>query len=276
MPASRSHRIRVRSWEELQHALFADAWNPQIERFRTHHAFRGLSDADYRLETTLMRLGGAYSDLERHLVRNFRKYAHSDVVERDSHWHWVSVAQHYGLPTRLLDWTNSPFVALHFVTANLERFHQDGAVWVVDYTAVHRLAPPILREQLQREGANVFTVEMLSRTIDSFERMQEIAETPFALFFEPSAIDQRIYNQYAFFSVASDNQLALDDWLAAHPEVWRQIIIPAELKWEVRDKIDLANINERTLFPGLEGLCRWLHRYYSPKLPPALGGEGEH
>ena len=44
-----------------------------------------------------------------------------------------------------------------------------------------------------------------------------------------------------------------------------QIVIPAELKWEIRDKLDQANINERVLFPGLDGLCMYLKRYYSPK-----------
>lgn len=263
-----ANETRVGSWNALQEELFADAWNPEIARFRSHHAFRGLSDAGYRLETALMRLRGDYANLERHLIRNFRKYAHGSLVERDSLWHWVSVAQHYGLPTRMLDWTNSPFVALHFATCNLDKFDRDGAVWVVDYTRAHQLLPPALRRALEEEGANVFTVEMLSRQVPDYASLHQLSTDAFVLFLEPPSIDQRIYNQYAFFSVASDSQMALDDWLVDHPELWRKIIIPAELKWEVRDKVDLANINERTLFPGLEGLCRWLHRYYSPKEPP--------
>ena len=57
----------------------------------------------------------------------------------------------------------------------------------------------------------------------------------------------------------------LDDWLESKPELCRRAIVTAELKWEVRDKLDQANINERTLFPGLDGLSRWLERYYMPK-----------
>ncbi len=43
------------------------------------------------------------------------------------------------------------------------------------------------------------------------------------------------------------------------------IFIPASIKWEVRDKLDQANLNERTLFGGLDGLCSWLRRHYWPR-----------
>ena len=67
----------------------------------------------------------------------------------------------------------------------------------------------------------------------------------------------------------SSPEARLDLWLAAHPQLFRRIIIPAELKWEIRDKLDQANVTERVLFPGLDGLSRWLKRYYSPRVPPS-------
>jgi hypothetical protein len=255
----------VNSWENLQSELFADSWNQDLRRFRSRFAFRGLSDSSYRLETTLIRLGGKFDELERHLLRNFKKYAHRSVVERDSIWHWLSVAQHYGLPTRVLDWTYSPFIAMHFATANINKFDRDGVIWAVNYVKAHELLPTALRQRLELEGANVLTVEMLSESIKSLQELDTLAHEKVAIFFEPPAIDDRIVNQYAFCSIMSDPCMVLDDWLDAHPGIARKIIIPASLKWEVRDKLDQANINERVLFPGLDGLSRWLKRHYSPR-----------
>lgn len=259
------NEVRVSSWIELQNELFQDSWNPDLGRFRSRNAYRGLSDAAYRLETTLIRLQGPYWDLERHLLRNFRKYAARNVVERDSIWHWLSVAQHYGLPTRLLDWTYSPFIAMHFATANIEKFDVDGAIWALNYVRIHQMIPEKLRVRLEREGANVFTVEMLSESVESLAKLSSLSPEEFILFFEPPSIDDRIINQFALFSVMSDSTAVVDDWLRNYPELWRKITIPAELKWEIRDKLDQANITERVLFPGLDGLSLTLKRQYSPK-----------
>ena len=256
--------VRIHSWNELQEELFKDSWNTEIGRFRSRYAFRGLSDAGYPLETNLIRLSGKYIELEHHLLRNFRKYAHRSVVERDSFWHWLSVAQHYGLPTRLMDWTYSPFVAMHFATANIEKFDVDSAIWAVNYLKTHLLLPEKLKTRLDIEGANVFTVEMLAESAKSFQEFSEMSEEEIVVFFEPPSIDDRIVNQFAFFSMMSNPSSPLDGWLARHPNLWRKIVIPAKLNWEIRDKLDQANMTERILFPGMDGLSRWLKRHYSP------------
>jgi hypothetical protein len=258
--------IRVESWNELQDRLFEGAWNTELQRLRSPFAYRGLSTASYRLETTLMRLGGPFHEMEPHLLRAFRKYAHRGVVERDSIWNWLSVAKHHDLPVRLLDWTYSPFVALHFVTSNLQKTDVDGAVWAVNYAKVHERIPDTLRRALRHERADVFTVEMLAQSVQSLAELAGLAKEPFPVFFEPPSLDDRIVNQFAFFSMMSDPIVSLDDWLEARPDLWRKIIIPAGLKWEIRDRLDQANITERILFPGLDGLSQWLRRFYGPRV----------
>jgi hypothetical protein len=183
----------------------------------------------------------------------------------------------------LLDWTYSPYVALHFATAALDKLDADGVIWVVDFERAHTMLPPALRELLHTEGAQVFTVELLtslrrqkgsivseeSSFHEFVEKLTEFdalaREGEFLLFFEPPSMNERIVNQFALFSVMPNPQRIIDDWLAEHPNLFRRIIIPAALKWEWRDKLDQCNITERVLFPGLDGLCSWLRRHYSPK-----------
>jgi FRG domain-containing protein len=256
--------IRVKSWPELQDQLYADAWREEIGRHRSNFAFRGRSDAAEGLETTLFRLGGDSRSLEVYLVRNFRKYAGRRAVPSNSVWDWLALGKHHGLPTRLLDWTYSPYVGLHFATANQAAYDRDGVVWCLDYVRAKELLPDSLRDVLEHEGANVFTPELLERAAAGLRELDALGDEPFCLFLEPPSLDERIVNQYALFSLLSDPTARLDDWLEGHVDLVRRLVIPAELKWEIRDKLDQANITERVLFPGLDGLSAWLARYYRP------------
>jgi hypothetical protein len=259
------NEIRVSSWNDVNERLFEGSWNDGLRRFRATSAFRGMGRALHNLKTSLMRLGGPFASRERHLLRNFRKYAHNEGFAGDSVWNWLALAQHHGLPTRLLDWTYSPYVALHVATEDVRRFDRDGVVWCVDYVQANRYLPEILRKILEQEGSDVFTAEMLDRAARSLADFDTLSREEFVLFLEPPSLDQRIVNQFALFSLMSDPTVRLDRWLQARPHLVRRIIIPAEVKWEVRDKLDQANITERVLFPGLDGLSQWLKRYYSPR-----------
>ncbi|HZO56858.1 MAG TPA: FRG domain-containing protein [Bryobacteraceae bacterium] len=255
--------------------LFEHSWNDDLRRFRSRDAFRGMSDATYELSSSLIRLGGEYWKLEKHLVRNFKKYAHRSIVERDSTWHWLSVAQHHGLPTRLMDWTYSPFVALHFATEDLGKYDRDGVVWKVNYSDAHEMLPQGMLQHLQDEGAAIFTVEMLDRGAPTLRDLDKMSakKADYLIFFEPPSIDDRIINQFGYFSVMTNPKLSVDSWLhqvnvGRKVQRWNKVIIPKGLKWEIRDKLDQMNISERVLFPGLDGLTAWLKRNYSPG-PPA-------
>jgi hypothetical protein len=254
------------SWLEIVDELYEGSWNEGIERFRSPYAFRGASSLTHTLASTLVRLADGRADvhrLELALLRNFRKYAHGEVTRTDSIWDWLALGQHRGLPTRLLDWTYSPLVALHFATDDPATFHRDGVVWCVNFVEANKRLPRRLRRMLEQEGSDTFTVEMLA-SFEGLKDFDSLSREPFVVFVEPPAVDRRILNQLALFSLMSSPTARLDEWLERHPELCRKVRIPASLKWEIRDKLDQANVNERVLFPGLDGLSRWLARYYTP------------
>ena len=256
--------VDVKSWLDVLDALYEGSWSQSLQRFRSPFAFRGHQRTDHTLASSLVRLSKPGSDVKRlelALLRNFRKYAHGEAVGADSIWDWLALGQHRGLPTRLLDWTYSPLVALHFATEDPAEFGHDGVVWCVNFVEANKRLPRRLKRILEQEGSDTFTVEMLGpfRTLRAFDALRR---DPFVVFIEPPAVDQRILNQLALFSLMSSPEATLDGWIGEHPELCRQVVIPAALKWEIRDKLDQANINERVLFPGLDGLGRWLARYY--------------
>jgi hypothetical protein len=253
------------SWTGLLEALYADSWDSSLQRFRSPFAFRGLGRADHVMSSSLVRLarGADTRRLEMALLRNFRKYAHGERSGADSIWDWLALGQHRGLPTRLLDWTYSPLVALHFATEDPAEYGVDGAIWCVNFVEANRQLPAKLRHIMQREGSQTLTVDMLS-SFGSLSEFDALARTAFLVFFEPPAIDRRILNQFALFSLMSSATATMDDWLRRHANLCRRVIVPAKLKWEIRDKLDQANVNERILFPDLDGLSRWLTRYYLP------------
>jgi len=269
--------VRVSSWNALLKEAHADSFNRALSRYRSPCAFRGMC-ADWPLSTSLQRLNhplATLRNIERAMFRNFKKYAYAELDPSTSDWKWLAVAQHHGLPTRLLDWTFSPFVAMHFATNELDRMDTDGVIWMVNFDLIRRLMPSSFQRVLSQHYAMTFSVEMLEDDDDLkqpfvFEQT-EGTQNPFVMFFEPPSLDPRIVNQWGLFSFMNSIDLQLDQWLAGigsgGKHIARKIIISAEAKWEIRDKLDGMNMSERVIMPGLDGLSTWLKRWYSPKSP---------
>jgi hypothetical protein len=254
------------SWQDALEHLYAESWQDGLRRFRSTLAYRGVSRFGRDLRTGLSRLTVNPAAVEPHLLRNFRKYAEERPEARfDSIWHWLALAQHHGLPTRLLDWTYSPLVALHFVTEHADAVDSDGVVWCVDYVKAKTLLPAPLESALRRESCDVFTPELLAEAVQSLDELAALSDVPALVFLEPPALDQRIVAQYALFSLLTTPDSDMGAWTTEHDQMCRRIVIPSSVKWEIRDKLDQANVTERVLYPGLDGLCLWLRRYYADR-----------
>jgi hypothetical protein len=264
MPADRI----AKTWPQLIELLYADSWFEPLQRFRSPFVFRGSPIVSFDLRSGLLRLARGPAEarqLEPHLLRSFRKYAQTTAISGESAWNWLALAQHHGLPTRLVDWTWSPFIALHFATADMTCYDEDGMVLGVDTFKAREFLPAKVKNVISREATGVFSVEMLDELAGSLADFDKLDRSTFVAFLDPPALDARLVNQFAVFSVMNDAGAYLEEWLTHHPNLCRRIIIPAKLKWEIRDKLDQANVAERMLFPGLDGLCRRLTRYYTPR-----------
>ena len=268
--------ICIESWDQLLAAVFDGVWDPSIARYRNNRVFRGMAEYQWGLTPSLNRACPHDLSLENMILRSFRKYGYAELQSCDSFWEVLAMGQQFGLPTRLLDWTYSPLVAAHFVTEDVSCYDRDGVIWCVDIDRVNEHLPAELRARLSREKGVTFSRDILEECVPDFEALRACSESPFALFFEPASTVNRIANQYALFSVVSNPAVTLLDLPVS--ETFTRLIISKKAKLEIRDKLDYINVSERMIYPGLDGICRWIARRYAPLGPmynTAPGPEGE-
>lgn len=85
------------------------------------------------------------------------------------------------------------------------------------------------------------------------------------LLLEPPSIDQRIINQYSYFSIIPSSVEDIEEFLDMKTSNTVKYVIDKDLKWKIRDVLDQMNINERIVFPGLDGISAWIKRHYYVK-----------
>ncbi len=263
----------IHSFIELQKEIFQDTWNPKLMRYRDNRVYRGMGDGAWGLQPALNRACPHDLGLEKHMLRSFRKYGYADLQSVSSFWQTAALAQQFGLPTRLLDWTYSPLVAAHFATEEIAHYDRDGVIWCADIDRINEHLPGVLREQLQRQQTSIFTMDALDRIGSSYAALSALSGTPYAIFFEPASTVNRIANQYALFSLTTDPAIDINE-LPGLEDCFSRIFIPKAVKLEIRDKLDYINISERMIYPGLDGIAKWITRRYA-NLGPVYNREAD-
>ena len=262
--------IRIKRVEDLIPLLSDQPYRPDLGRNRSLYVYRGMANADFSMVTSLRRnCKELQRTLEPAILKNFAKYAvMEDPTIAQSVWRQMFLGQHHGLPTRLLDWTQSALVALHFAVSedNLEHMEQhDCMVWRVDIKELHALLPPRYQEIMERNKAEVFSVDMLDRAAADIAAYDRDMGDRSMVVIEPPSIDSRIVNQYSFFSVIPMDMEDVEGFLDRHTHNTVKYVIDRNLRWRVRDMLDQLNMSERLVYPGLDGLSRWIARHYFVK-----------
>lgn len=269
---------QITTLEQINKIIWDQQYQSTLMRNRSPYLYRGLPNSNYHLATSLRRnCKEKKNDIELAILRNFVKYAAlEDPALKTSIWRQMIVGQHHGLPSRLLDWTYSVLIALHFATSgeNLDDMSKNAAVlWQIDILEMNKRLPKNYQTTLKNESAFLMTVDMMDsltrggNTYDILNRYDSDMGTASMVFLEPPSIDQRIIGQYSYFSIIPSRIENLQDdtgieTFLDETQNTVKYIISTDLKWRIRDMLDQMNINERILFPGLDGITSWMKRHY--------------
>ena len=260
--------VTVNSLGDLIDKVTPTEPDPRTGRRRNSGVYRGDGNAGWPLLTSLDKLGGPGSphskaELEEHILRNFIRYSRPHFATAPvNEWEVLVAAQHHGLPTRLLDWTYSPLVAAHFATV-AGNHRSDRVIWRLDWKSVHRFfgLPELALLIEDLEGISGSERSMTPWAL--FSRPAEAKQ--FACMFEPPSLNARIVAQSATFTLCSDKRVPFDQFLEGHglASALTKFIIPVGEAARFRDQLDLVSVDERRLFPDLDGVAAEMKRYYS-------------
>jgi hypothetical protein len=190
--------------------------------------YRGQSNTAWKLIPKIGR--EPYKDIDDYKAIKAWKRRASIFINRnyESWWDWITIAQHHGVPTRLLDWTFTPLVAAFF--AAIDDKEKDGAIFTYKY-------------------------EMFVKpeTVDPFEIKKTIV-------YRPTSITERVINQNSIFTIhpkpfdpleSSSTKTTLQKW-----------IIKADTKSDFLHELNLLGVNYSTIFPDLNGLAKHICWFY--------------
>jgi hypothetical protein len=242
---------RIDHWDEFVSRV--TLWEASANAFVPGYFFRGQASTTWGLVPSFARelqgmdLGRA-RNVERMAVREFQREASMHlappfirhVTDRLS---WLATMQHYGCPTRLLDWTGSPYVALYFAVRTEPDV--DGAVWCVQGRPVQAHA--------DSRGMKMPTTLEEQHALLDFDRQA-------VMFLRPAVVTDRMSVQQTFFTLSgspmADHEAALN---AGIPSALREngfvkLIIASNIKRDCLRHLRRMNVTSQALFPGIDGL----------------------
>lgn len=212
--------------------------------------FRGQANDSWGLAPSLARKK-KIAAAEAALIKRFMQNALPHVAGRpDNEWEWLFLMQHYRLPTRLLDWTESPLAALYFAIENSSVKRKDAALWCLDPVALNQHANINFASDLEIPA---FAHDEL---LDSYLPSRIASETTSEL--SPVAAiavrnSPRIAAQLGTFTITHRTHTPIES-VGDSKHIWK-MIIPQTAKSSILQELAHLRISRLTLFPELDSVA---------------------
>lgn len=243
----------LKTWQQIKQRLlsYGSGW-----------VFRGHSDASWRLSSTLERYCKPFTPsvgeelLSRRFKRNAYSYLRAAEIPVDD-VEWLALMQHHGAPTRLLDWTTSPFVAALFALEEATNEKGTSAVWAVDAAWCRDQGSRIISDSIGKPVPEDITWPREFHALVIEQKLR------FVMPVEPFRRNARLTIQNGTFLFPGDINAGFEANFSSYDQsVIKQHIlkieVPSSLRQEVLQDLNLMNINRATLFPGIDGFAQSL------------------
>ncbi|HZW12201.1 MAG TPA: FRG domain-containing protein [Noviherbaspirillum sp.] len=257
---------RVSEISELMH---------ELNVLPNHFVFRGQSDASWGLRSSLERVLGTQWSSER--ARTFETYS-LDIFRSKYHIYsgnehtpksklsWLSVMQHYGLPTRLIDFTTSPYIALYFALETYDPLSgKDFSIFAIDYSA-------LMEESINyiKTKDNKFSETRLSiyrKQDEIFDKVVDRYSYDIAWVTEPIELNARIDRQSGTFLISGNLEKPIESIIGLPTYNSTNIIkltIASSLYQSVFVALRKMSINAKSIYGDLAGLAKSIKMELQP------------
>lgn len=251
--------IRVDTWESFLEHITRTPYS--------NWAFRGERDERWPLYSSLSRYfqnfcvaRTAWPEQERRILRIFKRKAHvflENPPSVDDDFQWLALMQHHGAPTRLLDFSWSPYVAAFFA---MERAIGDSVVWAMNPARVD-------------SGRAPKETRMDPRVPGNFARYFLKGNHRFIWMGEPHTMNQRLIAQSGTFALPGVLDIPIEDILNDNDQenIMAKFVMAHSVREVGMRELYRMNITYSTLFPDLDGLAKSMayelefHWAYNPR-----------
>ena len=212
--------------------------------------FRGQEDSQWHLIPSIQR--GRLYKKENFITNDFYIYVNQiedNMPNKNNYAAWMSLMQHYGLPTRILDWSSSPLIACYFALEKNRDTVNDSCIWVL-----------IPRRVNKQEGfgecvypIDAYTVQQM--LIPAFKSNIEIDDKFKDKIIACHSVEKnlRMYSQQSSFTVHNSAK-KLED--ICDSETLFKFVIPYRFKQEIYESVNILGISTSFIYPDMEHVSK--------------------